>query len=101
MKFIRQAMTLVAVALLAGLFVVPAVAQKKKSRTQDAARHAGEAAEAFTQIMNVRDKAIPKELLDKAEGIAVFPSLVARFFCPHIGSGLGCGLRFLRRPELQ
>ena len=80
MKFIKQAMTLVAVALLAGLFAVPAVAQKKKSRTQDAARHAGEAAEAFTQIMNVRDKAIPKELLDKAEGIAVFPGVVKAAF---------------------
>ena len=60
MKFIRQVMTLVAVALLAGLLAVSTQAQKKKSRTQDAARHAGEAAETFTEIMNVRDKAIPK-----------------------------------------
>jgi len=80
MKFIKPAMTLVAVALLAGLFAVPAVAQKKKSRTQDAARHAGEAAETFTEIMNVRDKAIPKELLDKAEAIAVFPGVVKAAF---------------------
>ena len=80
MKFTRQAMTLVAVALLAGLLAVPAQAQKKKSRTQDAARHAGEAAETFTEIMNVRDKAIPKELLDKAEAIAVFPGVVKAAF---------------------
>jgi len=80
MKFIRQVMTLVAIALFAGLLAVPAQAQKKKSRTQDAARHAGEAAETFTEIMNVRDKAIPKELLDKAEAIAVFPGVVKAAF---------------------
>src|SRR5258708_32894575 len=61
------------------LFVGTAPAQKK-SRTQDAARHAGAAAEAFSDIMNVRDKAIPKELLDNAEAIAVFPGVVKAAF---------------------
>jgi len=48
----------------------------QKSRMNDAARHASEAAEVFTKIMNVKEKSIPKELLDKAEAIAVFPSVV-------------------------
>jgi len=52
----------------------------KKTRLQDATRHSREAAEVFTQIMNVRDKAIPKELLDKAEAIAVFPDVVKAAF---------------------
>lgn len=52
----------------------------QKSRTQDATRHAQEAAEVFTEIMNVRERAIPKELLDKAEAIAVFPDVVKAAF---------------------
>jgi lipid-binding SYLF domain-containing protein len=53
---------------------------QKKSRTSDAARHAGDASKAFTEIMNVKDKAIPKELLDNAEAIAVFPDVLKAAF---------------------
>ena len=70
MSLIRMSCAVVLVALLvisAGL--TPA---QKKSRTKDAARHAGEAAETFTEIMNVKEKAIPKEMLDTAEAVAVF-----------------------------
>jgi lipid-binding SYLF domain-containing protein len=55
-------------------------AAQKSSRLQDASRHAQEAAEVFTQIMNVRERAIPKELLDKAEAIAVFPGVLKAAF---------------------
>lgn len=60
--------------LLLTLCAVQAPAQK--SRTQDAARHASDAADVFTKIMGVKDKAIPNQLLDKAEAIAVFPGVV-------------------------
>ena len=60
-------------------FAVATPAQNK-SRMQDAARHASDAAKVFTEIMNVRDKAIPKELLDKAEAIAVFPGVIKAAF---------------------
>jgi len=53
---------------------------QSKSRVQDAARHASDAAKVFTEIMNVRDQAIPKELLDKAEAIAVFPGVIKAAF---------------------
>jgi len=53
---------------------------QKKSRTQDAARHSNDAAKTFTEIMNVKDKAIPKELLDTAEAIAVFPDVIKAAF---------------------
>ncbi|HKZ80241.1 MAG TPA: lipid-binding SYLF domain-containing protein [Pyrinomonadaceae bacterium] len=46
----------------------------------DAARHSSDAAKVFTEIMNTRDKAIPKELLDKAEAIAVFPGVIKAAF---------------------
>ncbi|HEU4766233.1 MAG TPA: lipid-binding SYLF domain-containing protein [Pyrinomonadaceae bacterium] len=72
-----------AFALIGLLFVTALVtpAQKKSSgRTQDAARHASDAAKTFTEIMNVKDKAIPKELLDTAEAIAVFPGVIKAAF---------------------
>jgi lipid-binding SYLF domain-containing protein len=58
----------------------PAASAQKATRLQDATRHARDAAETFTEIMNVRDKAIPKELLDKAEAIAVFPGVIKAAF---------------------
>jgi SH3 domain-containing YSC84-like protein 1 len=69
-------------AALVALLVVSAVLTpaQKKSRTSDAARHAGEAAETFTEIMNVKEKAIPKEMLDTAEAIAVFPGVIKAAF---------------------
>ncbi len=64
------------------LLVVSAnlTAAPKKPRLQDATRHAQDAAEVFTEIMNVRERAIPKELLDKAEAIAVFPGVIKAAF---------------------
>ena len=67
------------VTLLLGTVWLTPLAQKQ-TRTSDAARHAGEASKAFTEIMNVKDKAIPKELLDGAEAIAVFPDVVKAAF---------------------
>jgi lipid-binding SYLF domain-containing protein len=64
--------------ILVGLLFSTAVLTpaQKDSRTKDAARHASDAAKTFTEIMNVKDKAIPKELLDTAEAIAVFPDVL-------------------------
>jgi lipid-binding SYLF domain-containing protein len=81
MKFSMRQMVIcaVSVALLLGSSANIASAQKK-SRLQDATRHAGEASEVFNQIMNVREKAIPQELIDKAEAIVVFPDVVKAAF---------------------
>jgi lipid-binding SYLF domain-containing protein len=78
MNLNRSTTSLMGVVLLIGMFAGPVFAQK--SRMQDAARHASEAAETFTEIMNMRDKALPKELLDKAEAVAVFPGVVKAAF---------------------
>ena len=82
-------------AFLLALAVTSAPAQKK-SRLPDAERHAREASEAFTEIMNVRDKAIPKDLLDKAEAIAVFPDVVKAAFIIGGRGGQGVISRRLR-----
>jgi lipid-binding SYLF domain-containing protein len=56
------------------------LAQKNGKRADDAARHASEAAKVFDEIMATPDKAIPKELIDKAEAIAVFPGTLKAAF---------------------
>ena len=77
MSMARFVSTLSLVGVFVGsVLLVPA----QKSRTKDAERHSREAAEAFSDIMNVKERAIPKELLDKAEAIAVFPSVVKAAF---------------------
>jgi len=43
-------------------------------------KEAQRAADVFTEIMNVPDKAIPQRLLDKAEAIAVFPGVIKAGF---------------------
>jgi SH3 domain-containing YSC84-like protein 1 len=65
-----------------------AAAQTK--RMKDAERHASRAARVFDQIMAVREKGIPKELLDRAEAIAVFPGVVKAAFI--IGGSGGQGV---------
>ena len=75
------------VALL--LFATVSTPAQKKSRTKDAARHSGDAAETFTEIMNVKDQAIPKELLDTAEAIAVFPGVTKAAFVVGVRGGQG------------
>jgi len=66
--------------LVVMLCSISAPLAQKQPRTSDAARHAGEASKAFTEIMNVKDKAIPRELLETAEAIAVFPDVVKAAF---------------------
>lgn len=81
--------------LLIALLVTVTPAQKS-SRLADAERHSREAAEAFTQIMNVPDKAMPKELLDKAEAIAVFPDVLKAAFIVGGRGGQGVVSRRIR-----
>jgi len=76
MKFaVKRIITCLAGALLL-LALNVASAPAQNSRAKDAGRHANDAADVFAKIMNVKEKAIPKELLDKAEAIAVFPGVV-------------------------
>jgi lipid-binding SYLF domain-containing protein len=84
-KRLACALGLVFVFCLSTTFVS---AQKKRMR--DAERHSSAAARVFEQIMAVRDRSIPKELLDRAEAIAVFPGVVKAAFI--IGGSGGQGV---------
>ena len=68
-------------ALAVGLLSAPAAtAQKKEKRLRDAERRAGRAARVFDEIMAVRERGIPRNLLDRAEAIAVFPGVIKAAF---------------------
>jgi SH3 domain-containing YSC84-like protein 1 len=75
-------------ALLLCLSAMLVPAQTKRMR--DAERHAARAAKVFDQVMAVRDRNIPRELLDRAEAIAVFPGVVKAAFIigGHGGQGV-------------
>ena len=73
----------VAGALAAALLLVasaaPAPAQRQKGTAKqqaEARKQAEKAAKVFRQIMSVPDKAIPRELLQNAEAVAVFPDVI-------------------------
>ncbi|HEX6214089.1 MAG TPA: lipid-binding SYLF domain-containing protein [Vicinamibacterales bacterium] len=46
------------------------------AQTSDEAKRVAEAAIVLEEIMAAGDKAVPRSIMDKAEGIAVFPSLI-------------------------
>src|ERR1700724_2205496 len=58
----------------------PTFAEKKGKKANEAARRSKDAATVFNEIMGAPDNAIPKELIDKAQAIAVFPSVLKAAF---------------------
>ncbi len=74
------------------LMATAAEAQSKKTakRINEATSRSQKAARVFTEIMAVPDKAIPKDLLDNAEAVAVFPNVIKAGFI--IGGRGGSGL---------
>jgi lipid-binding SYLF domain-containing protein len=78
----RQHMFLVAAALAAMIVVVAPRSPEARSddshdkQVRNAAEQSARAAKAFEAIMQVPDKAIPRDLLAKAKAIAVFPRVI-------------------------
>jgi lipid-binding SYLF domain-containing protein len=63
---------------------------KDAKRVAEATKEAQKAAQVFTEIMNIPDKAIPQKLLDKARAIAVFPGVIKAGFI--VGGRAGEGV---------
>lgn len=93
----EKRITIITLSLLL-LMSATAAAQtsRKDKRMRDAERRANNAARVFDEIMSVKDNRIPKELIDKAEAIAVFPSVIKAAFI--IGGRGGQGLISRRIP---
>jgi lipid-binding SYLF domain-containing protein len=83
---------LLALTLVGAPILLPNQSQaqsKNQKKLAEAGKNAQSAADIFTEIMNVPDKAIPQGLLDKAEAIAVFEVLKAGFI---VGGRTGHGV---------
>src|SRR5690349_1817579 len=95
----------IAVCVFAALAVVLALSPLPSSRIGAAAasskseerERAQKAATAFREIMGAPDQAVPLELLDRAQCVAVFPSVKKGGFI--VGGQYGKGLISCRRPE--
>ena len=83
---------LCAIAITAAIAPAQRTAKQRKKDINDATKTATKAVEVFNQIMAAPDKAIPMDLLDKAEAIAIFPGVVnAGFiFGGRGGTGIIC-----------
>jgi lipid-binding SYLF domain-containing protein len=66
--------------LCLGLLSTTGLGQQRRRRSSDAERHTAAAARVFNEIMATPDKSIPRELIDKAEAIAVFPGTLKAAF---------------------
>lgn len=76
MKTIIRSMTMILMAVLLTSTSVFAQSKKETKEMREAAKRAKSAAQAFREISGDADKAIPRELLARAEAIAVFPSVL-------------------------
>lgn len=68
---------------LGGSFATASAQQERERNTKKAraaAAQSAKAARVFDQIMGTREKSIPRDLLDRAEAVAVFPSVIKAGF---------------------
>jgi len=85
MKVMHKLMSLGAIAVMVVVLIATAAVgvfaqARNPKKLASATKEAQKAADVFTEIMNVPDKAIPQNLLDKAEAIAVFPGVIKAGF---------------------
>jgi lipid-binding SYLF domain-containing protein len=76
----NRVLALTGLILTVSFLCVPTMAQKKGKVPNEATRRSKDAATVFNEIMGAPDSAIPKELLDKAQAIAVFPGVLKAAF---------------------
>src|SRR6266850_866200 len=75
-----RVMGIISVVLITSVLGMPTFAQKNDKKTDEATRRSKDAATAFNEIMGAPDKGIPRELVEKAQAIAVFPSVLKAAF---------------------
>ena len=76
--------------LLSGIAAAQGKQTKQAKKINEATERSRKAARVFTEIMAAPDKAIPHDLLDKAEAVAVFPHVIKAGFI--VGGRGGSGV---------
>lgn len=79
-----------ALILFTGIIPVQTISGQNKKDIKEAEKTSADAARVFNEIMKTSDKAIPNDLLEKAEAVAVFPGVVNAAFI--IGGRGGVGV---------
>ena len=107
MSLIRRCAAFVFALLLAGWAAVPPSSAQTRPRTgaarppqrraKDASKHANEAAQVLRQIMSVPDRAIPRDLIERAEAVVVCPDVLKAAFI--VGGRKGDCVISRRRPK--
>src|SRR5882672_10832688 len=73
-------MGILSIVLVTCALGLPTFAQKQGKKVNEASRRSTDAATGFNEIMGAPDNGIPKELVDKAQAIAVFPGVLKAAF---------------------
>jgi SH3 domain-containing YSC84-like protein 1 len=93
----RSISFVVAIALLA-IAAVSASAQKNTGKDlRDAVERVNKSSEVLTEIMRIRDKSIPRDLLEKAKAVVVFPGAIKGAFIVGGQGGKGVAVRRIGR----
>ena len=71
--------------------------ERSAKKAREAADQSAKAARVFDQIMATREKAIPQDLLDRAEAVAVFPLVGIGLIPDPLGVAPGIGVLCRRR----
>ncbi len=89
--------SIAAIALLV-LFSTAAFAQRKTGKDlREAVERVDKASGALNQIMSIRDKSIPRDLLSKARAVVVFPGAIKGAFIIGGQGGKGVAIRRMGR----
>ncbi|HVF29560.1 MAG TPA: lipid-binding SYLF domain-containing protein [Pyrinomonadaceae bacterium] len=92
-----RSVTVVTIALLA-ISAASISAQKKTGKDlQDAVERVNKASAVMTDIMRIRDKSIPRDLLEKAKAVVVFPGAIKGAFIIGGQGGKGVAVRRIGR----
>src|SRR5260221_3831514 len=84
MKLVSRTLFLSIAALVilsvAGNALAQPSSERNTNKAREAANQSAKAARVFDEIMGTREKSIPRDLLDRAEAVAVFPSVLKAGF---------------------
>ncbi|MDX6530647.1 MAG: hypothetical protein QOH41_2937 [Blastocatellia bacterium] len=89
-KFIGAGALISMLLLIAAGATAAQTQSKNAKRVAEATKESQKAAQVFTEIMNVPDRAVPQKLLDNARAIAVFPGVIKAGFI--VGGRVGDGV---------
>jgi lipid-binding SYLF domain-containing protein len=100
-NLIRQRSTQFSIAVIALVLTVSFVSAQTDSKQNrkdisEAKKTSSQAVEVFNKIMSDRDNAIPQDLLERAEAVAIFPGVINAAFI--VGGRGGLGLISRRTP---